>query len=77
MIPLIITYVRRAMPEWCKGNATDLDRLSCENERLIGDVCLSSWCWIFKERDLCPIQDIDVPFVLVNYGLNDNNIVCI
>ena len=48
------------MPGCCKGNATGLEHLSCENEGLIGDVCLSSGCWIFKESDMCPAQDIEV-----------------
>ena len=60
MRPLIITYVRHAVPGCCKGNATGLEHLSCENERLTGDVCLSSGCWICKESELCPIQDIEV-----------------
>ena len=48
------------MPGCCKGNATDLEHLSCENERLTGGVCLSSGCWICKESDLCHVQDIGV-----------------
>ena len=48
------------MPGCYKGNATSLEHLSCENERLIGDVCLSSGCWICKESEPCPIQDIEV-----------------
>ena len=52
MRPLIITYVRHAMPECCKGNTTGLKSLSCENEQLIGEVCLSSGCWICEEYDL-------------------------
>ena len=57
---LIVTYVRHAVLRCCKGNATGLERLSCENERLIGDVCVSSGCWICKESDRCPVQDIEV-----------------
>ena len=60
MRPLISTYVRHAVPRCCKDNATGLQRLSCENERLIGDVCLSSGCWICKESDMCPFQGIEV-----------------
>ena len=48
------------MPGCCKGNAAGLEHLSCENERLTGDVCLSSGCWICKESDLCSVQDIEV-----------------
>ena len=48
------------MPGCYKGNATGLEHLSCENEWLTGDVCLSSGCWICKESKLCPIQDIEV-----------------
>ena len=48
------------MPECCKGNATSLERLSCENELLIGDICLLSEYWICKECDLCPVRDIEV-----------------
>ena len=48
------------MPGCCKGNTTGLEHLSFENERLTGDVCLSSGCWICKESDLCPVQDIEV-----------------
>ena len=55
-----ITYVRHAEVGYCKGNAIGLERLSCENGRLIGDVCLSSGCWIYKESDMCPVQDIEV-----------------
>ena len=60
MRPLIITYVRHAVPGCCKGNTTGLEHLSCENERLTDDVCLSSGCWICEESDLCPAQDIEV-----------------
>ena len=48
------------MPGCCKDNTTGLEHLSCENERLINDVCLSSGCWICKESDLCPVQDVEV-----------------
>ena len=48
------------MSRYCEGNATGLEHLSFENERLTGDVCLSSGCWICKESDLCPVQDIEV-----------------
>ena len=48
------------MPRCCKGNATGLEHLSCKNEQLIGDVCLSSGCWVCKESDLCPFQDIEM-----------------
>ena len=57
---LIITYVRNAVPGWCKGNTTSMERISCDNEGLIGDVCLSSECRICEECDLCPVQDIEV-----------------
>ena len=73
MRPLIITYVRHAVPRCYKGNARGLEHLSCENERLINDVCLSSGCWIYKESDLCPIQDIEVAigwFSVVMWGAN-------
>ena len=71
MRPLIITYVRHAVPGCCKGNTTGLEHLSCENERLTGDVCLSSGCWICKESDLCPVQEIEVVigwFCVVMWG---------
>ena len=60
MRPLIITNVRHAVPRCYKSNATGLEHLSCENEQLTGDVCLSSGCWICKESDLCPVQEIEV-----------------
>ena len=60
MRPLIITYVRHDVLGCCKGNATGLKHLSCENERLTGGVYLSSGCWICKESDLCPLQDTEV-----------------
>ena len=37
-----------------------MEHLSCENERLTNDVCLSSGCWICKESELCPVQEIEV-----------------
>ena len=60
MRPLTITYVRHAVPECCKGDATGLERLSSENERLINDFCLSSGCWICNESDMRPVRDIEV-----------------
>ena len=60
MRPLIITYVRHAVPGCCKGNAAGLEHISSKNEPLIGDVCLSSGRWICKESDMCPVQDIEV-----------------
>ena len=60
MTPLIITYIRHAVPGCCKGNVTGLEHLSYENERLIGDVCLSSGCRICKESDMRPVQGIEV-----------------
>ena len=60
MRPLIITYVRYAVPRCCKGNTTGLEHLSCENEPLSSDVCLSSGCWICEESDLSPVQDMKV-----------------
>ena len=60
MRPLITTYVRHAVHRCCKDDATDLERLSCENEWLIDDVCLQSGRWICKEYDLCPVQYIEV-----------------
>ena len=60
MRPLIITNVRHAVPGCCKGNATGLEHLSCENERLINGVCLSSGCWICKASDMHPVQDTEV-----------------
>ena len=73
MSPLIITNVRHAVSGCCKGNATDLEHLSCENERLINDVCLSNGCWICKASDMHPVQDIDVAigwFSAVMWGAN-------
>ena len=60
MRPFNITYVRHAEVGCCKGNAIGLERLSCENGRFIGDVCLSSGCCICQESDMCPVQDIEV-----------------
>ena len=60
MRPLISTYVHHAVPGCCKGNATGLERLSCGNEWLIGDVCLSNGCWIGKESNICPVPEIEV-----------------
>ena len=60
MGPLIITEVRHAVPKCCKGNATGLERLSCDNAWLIGGVGLSSEYQSCEECDLCPIQDIEV-----------------
>ena len=60
MNPLIITNVRHAVPRCCKGNATCLEHLSCENERLTSDACLSSGCWICKASDMHPVQDTEV-----------------
>ena len=60
MRPLIIIYVRHAVHECYKGSATGLEHLSCENERLINDVCLSSGCWICKASDMHPVQDTEV-----------------
>ena len=48
------------MPGCCKGSATGLEHLSCENERLINVVCLSSGCWICKASDMHPVQDAEV-----------------
>ena len=48
------------MRRCCKGNATGLERVYCDNEWLIGDVCLSSECRSYEECDLCPVQDIKV-----------------
>ena len=60
MRPLIITYVRHGVRRCCKGNATGLEPLACDNEWLIGDVCLS-WEWrSCEECDLCLIQDIEL-----------------
>ena len=59
------------MPGCCKGNATGLEHLSCENERLINDVCLSSGCWICKASDMHPVQDTEVVikwFCVVMWG---------
>ena len=56
----MVTYVRHVVPGCCKANATGLERLSCDNEWLIGDVCLSSECWVCKECDLRPVQDMEV-----------------
>ena len=60
MRPLIITYLRHAVPRCYQGNATGLEHLSYENGRLTSDVCLLSGCWICEESDLCPIQYIEV-----------------
>ena len=60
MRPLIITYVRHAVLGSCKGNTTSLEHLSCENDWLIVDVCLSSGCWVWKESHMRPVQDIEV-----------------
>lgn len=60
MRQLTIIYVRHAAPGCCKGNGTGLERLSCDNEWLISDVCLSSGCRSCEDYDLCPAQDIEV-----------------
>ena len=60
MRPLIITYVRHAVPGCCKGNTTGLEHLSCENERLTDGICLSSGCWICKASDMHPVQDTEM-----------------
>ena len=73
MSPLIITNVRHAVLGCCKVNAIGLEHLSCENEWLTGDVCLSSGFWICNESELCPIQDIEVVigwFSVVMWGAN-------
>ena len=41
MRPLIITYVRHAVPGYCEGDVTGLERLSCYRRWLIGAGCLS------------------------------------
>ena len=60
MRPSIITYVRHDVPGCCKGNATGLEHLSCENGWLTDDVCLSSGYWICKAYDMHPVQDTEV-----------------
>ena len=60
MRPLVITYVRHAMLGCFKGNTTGLEHLSCENDRLTGDVCVSNGRWSCKESDMCPVQDIEM-----------------
>ena len=60
MRSLIITYVRQAVPGCCKRNATGLERLSRDDEWLVGDVCLLSGCRSCEECDLCAVQGIDV-----------------
>ena len=71
MRPLIITYVHHAVPRCCKGNATGLEHLSCENERLTSDACLSSGCWMCKASDMHPVQGTEVVikwFCVVMWG---------
>ena len=48
------------MPRCCKGNATGLEHLFCENGWLTNDVCLSSGCWICKASDIQPVQDTEM-----------------
>ena len=37
-----------------------MEPLPCNNEWLIDDVCLLNGCWIYKECDLCLVEDIEV-----------------
>ena len=37
-----------------------MERIYCDNERLICDVCLSNECRSCQECDLCPVLDIEV-----------------
>ena len=60
MAPLVMTYVYRAVPECCKGNATGLEHLSCHSQWLIGEACLSSEYRSCEECDLCPVQHIEM-----------------
>ena len=60
MAPLVMTYVHRAVPGCCKGNATSLEHLSCHNQWLIGEACLSSEYRSCEECDLCPVQHIEM-----------------
>lgn len=60
MGPLIITHVRHAVPRCCKVDGIGPERLSCDNDWLIGDVCVSSEYWSCEKCDLCPVQDIEV-----------------
>ena len=60
MRSLIIICVRHTVTGCCKDNATDLKRLSCDDEWLVGDVCLSNECQSYEKYNLCLVQHIKV-----------------
>ena len=71
MIPLIITYVRHAVLGCYEGNATGLERFSCDHCWLIDGVSLSSVYPSCEEYDLCPVQDIEMVvdwFIVAMWG---------
>ena len=60
MIPLIITYVRHAVPGCCEGDVTGLERLSCDGRCLMGDGCLSAWSRDCQKHHQRPVQNIEI-----------------
>lgn len=55
MIPLSIMWVCHAVPGCWKGNATNLERPSCDDQWLIGCVCLWSGHWNCEERKMISV----------------------
>ena len=49
-----------SVPVCCNGDATDLDLFSCDDQRLIGDSCLSIGYPYCVEYGQCRCQDIEV-----------------
>ena len=60
MRPLIITYVRHALPGRCKGDVTGLELLSCDDQWLIGDDCLSDWYRDCQKHDQRLVQNFEI-----------------
>ena len=60
MGPLIITYVRHALPGRCEGDVTVLELLSCHDQWLIGDGCLSDWYRDCQKHDQRPVQNVEI-----------------
>ena len=57
MIQLITTCVHHTVLGFCKDNARGLECLSCQEQWLTGDGCLSSRCWSCGKCGQCPVQD--------------------
>ena len=60
MRPLIITILHNAGPRCYEGDVTGLERLSCNDQWLIGDGCLSDWYRDCQKHDQSPIQDVEI-----------------